>query len=254
MPSLPTLIVPNDTPSANLLSADELSALTAAPSESSETMQNSNERVDEGCCPFKPAQATQVISNSETDSKALMGQISDQSSAIYENLRRECQRIEENMKKAEDEVRKREEVTFILQRNEAEVSQLQAMQSMEMKQKKDAFAKLIEARADRKQTKKVQRNMMRQTKQRDRTIMLQEEASKAASRFKDLLNEKRKAFDLMIQHMESLHEKQRKQLSAAQEREISYEKMINDLQTRHLKEEVRASLNKKLQVRMNHRA
>jgi len=52
--------------------------------------------------------------------------------------------------------------------------------------------------------------------------------------------------------MEALHEKQRKQLSAAQERKMQYEKMINEIQNRHLKDEVRASLAKNLQVRMNH--
>ena len=36
-------------------------------------------------------------------------------------------------------------------------------------------------------------------------------------------------------------------------REMSYEKMLHELQNRHLPEEMRSSLNKKLQVQMNHK-
>ena len=94
--------------------------------------------------------------------------------------------------------------------------------------------------------------MMRQTKSRDRTISLQEEASRVAARVKEILAKKRTTFDLLMQHLEAIHEKQRKQVSAAQERRMQYEKMINEIQNRHLKDEIRASLAKNLQVRMNH--
>ena len=233
------------------LSIDGAQSLSAATS-----IANIN---DQGACPFKPAvsnteivQKTSSLMDEQDATVVFKNHMTEQSTSIFDSLRSECIRIEDNMKKAEDEVRHREEITFVMQRNEAELSRLQALQTVEVRQKKEAFVKLVEARAERKQAKKIQRNMMRQTKLRDRTIMLQEEASKAAGRVKEVLADKRKAFDLLIVHMESLHEKQRKQLSAAQERKIQYEKMINDLQTRHLKDEVRASLAKKLQVRMNH--
>ena len=72
----------------------------------------------------------------------------------------DCHRIEENVKKAEEEVRHREEVAFILQKNELECSRLSFIQQNEIKYKKDAFKKLIGARQERKMAKRTQRQMV----------------------------------------------------------------------------------------------
>jgi hypothetical protein len=205
-------------------------------------------------CKFKPAEPQNSGSSAadEEAMKSVVQHVNASATSIFESVRTDCIAVEANMKKAEDEARYREDLSFMVQRNEAENALTQHLQKDELNQRKDAFAKSMEARKERKTAKKTLRNMMRQTKMRDRTIMLQEEASRVAARVKEILQKKRAAFDLLVQHMESLHEKQRKQLSAAQERKFQYEKMINDIQNRHLKEEVRAALAKNLQVRINH--
>jgi hypothetical protein len=52
--------------------------------------------------------------------------------------------------------------------------------------------------------------------------------------------------------MYNVHEKQRKNLIQAQERKINNEKLMVNLETRHLTEEMRATVLKKFQVRQNH--
>jgi len=207
-------------------------------------------------CQFKPAKTEpQKVGSSAADEEAMKSvvqHVNANATSIFESVRNDCVAVEANMKKAEDEARYREDLSFMVQRNEAEIAFTLQLQKGELNQRKEAFAKSIEARKDRKTAKKTLRTMMRQTKMRDRTIMLQDEASRVAARVKEILGKKRAAFDLLVQHMESLHEKQRKQLAASQERKLQYEKMINEIQNRHLKEEVRAALAKNLQVRMNH--
>ena len=207
-------------------------------------------------CQFKPAKAEVITKGSsaadEEAIKPVMEHVNAKAFSVFESVRNDCVAVEANMKKAEDEARYREDLGFMVQRNEAEIAFTQTLQKEELIQRKDAFSKTLEARKDRKLAKKTLRTMMRQTKNRDRTIMIQEEASRVASRVKEILARKRAAFDLLMQHMESLHEKQRKQLASSQERKLQYERMINDIQNRHLKEEVKASLAKNLQVRINH--
>jgi hypothetical protein len=52
--------------------------------------------------------------------------------------------------------------------------------------------------------------------------------------------------------MYEIHEKQRKNLLQAQERRFLNEKLLIDLETRHMKEEVRITFQKKFQVRQTH--
>ena len=225
-------------------------------SSGSTTDVNESNHVVNSVCQFKPAKTEpQKSVSSAADEAAILPvveHVNAKATSIFENVRNDCIAVEANMKKAETEARYREDLSFMVQRNEAEIALTQSLQKDELIQRKDAFAKGIEARKERKVAKKTLRTMMRQTKMRDRTISLQEEASRVAARVKEILAKKRAAFDLLVQHMENLHEKQRRQLSAAQERKLQYEKMINDIQNRHLKEEVRASLAKNLQVRINH--
>jgi hypothetical protein len=195
---------------------------------------NGESKEESAVAPMTVSSSSGAFTKDE-EKKQFMSHLMGQANSIYVTLRNECNQIEENMKKAEDEVRHREEISFILQKNEQEISRMQTLQQVEIRQKKEAFVKLVEARNERKTAKRTQRNMMRQTKHRDRTIMLQEEASKAAKTVREILADKRTAFDALITHMETAHEKQRKQLSAAQLRKFQYEKMINDLETKHLK-------------------
>ena len=121
-----------------------------------------------------------------------------------------------------------------------------------MRQKREDFKRLIAARDERKKAKASIRKMLKSTRRRDIIIFQQELASQHAAKIKETLSFKREAFDALQSHLEMVHEKQRKQLYAAQERKADYEKNIHELQTKHMKEEVRSAEFKKFQVRQTH--
>ncbi len=82
--------------------------------------------------------------------------------------------------------------------------------------------------------------------------MQQALASSLVQELKTALTEKRIGYEEAVKHMERRHEKQRKQLVASQERRIAAERNTTDLETRHLSEEIRNSLIKNLQERINY--
>ena len=105
--------------------------------------------------------------------------------------------------------------SHILQKNEAEIAFMMSIQKEELNIRKEWFVKQIDARKSRKEGKKALRNMMRQTKDKDRSLMIQEEASRVAQRLHNILEMKRKAFDSLMQHTIDLHQKQSKHQYAA---------------------------------------
>ncbi|KAL2916411.1 hypothetical protein HK105_204167 [Polyrhizophydium stewartii] len=178
----------------------------------------------------------------------------EKNSALFKTLRAECQRIENNYFEAEREVMRSANVAFLSARGETELMGLLAAQAAETKQMEEAFEKLVAARKERKDAKRVQRATMRQTKRRDLLIRRQEATSKEMLSIKLALSELLAGFNSLIAHMESTHEKERKQLIAAQERKMANEKMLNELETKHLPEELRSTLSKKFHVRQTHQA
>ena len=98
----------------------------------------------------------------------------------------------------------------------------------------------------------LQTSISSELRDRDAVIGQQEEESRIAARHKQILSDKRIAFDgeqtthrtcerainavsEICQHLELRHDKQRKQLVAAQDRNIAYYKTLNEMATRHLR-------------------
>jgi hypothetical protein len=125
-------------------------------------------------------------------------------------------------------------------------------QAEEIRQLKASFQRLLETRSERKKAKLDHKVQMRKTKRRDLTIEEQEQASRATVRVKETLAFKRATFDATMEHTEQAHEKQRKQLTSAQERKMAYEKMVHEMQIRHMNEVLRSTESKKFQVRVTH--
>ncbi|KAI8930118.1 adenylate and guanylate cyclase catalytic domain-containing protein [Entophlyctis helioformis] len=175
------------------------------------------------------------------------------SEELYQALRRQCDVIEDNFEEAEYEVLRKDDITFLMNRQQVEISRLQASQVLEVKHRNSAFERSMAARKDRKDSKRHQRATIRQTKRRDLVIQRQETASKMALNTRSMVSERREAFDALIEHMEATHDRQRKQLSATQERKLATEKALTELETRHLPEEVRSMTMKKFANRVTHR-
>ncbi|KAJ3126323.1 hypothetical protein HK098_007706 [Nowakowskiella sp. JEL0407] len=174
------------------------------------------------------------------------------SATLYDELRQECQAIEEHMREAELEILKREEDAFLAIRFEQEISRLQTLQAVEMREKKLAFEKQMAARAALQKSKRMQKQLFRDIKKRDSVIMQQEEAARAKRIIQDQLSDKAKMFEQHLANVEAKHEKQRRQLIASQDRTISYEKTLHDLETKNKKEEMRSAMDKNFQAQLNH--
>ncbi|KAJ1536386.1 hypothetical protein HK096_011083 [Nowakowskiella sp. JEL0078] len=171
---------------------------------------------------------------------------------FYETLRYECQTIEDHMRDAEFDVLKKEEDAFLTIRFEHEISRMQTLQAAELRGRKVAFEKQLAARATRQKAKRAQKQLFRDIKKRDSTITEQEESASATEKIQEQLSDRSKQFEQQIAFVEAKHEKQRKQLIAAQERKLSAEKTLHDLETKHLKTELRSTLAKNFQARVNH--
>ena len=117
---------------------------------------------------------------------------------------------------------------------------------------KEEHARQILAREELGNSKKEARKNYRANKRRDMIIEHQAKLSHAALRLKDAILEKRVAFDTMAVHMNMIHEKQRQNLIASQERSHQHEKALITLETKGMKLETRNTHLKKFQVRVNH--
>ncbi|KAJ3044998.1 Guanylate cyclase 2G [Rhizophlyctis rosea] len=173
--------------------------------------------------------------NADEVEKYVSNNYQNQTKNLFERLKGECEIIEMGLRDAEVEVLKKEDEAFALQRMEIEISKLMASQAAEIRQKKEAFQAMLDARSDRKEGKAVKLKMFRSIRLRDVTIQQQNEASRVAELHKDTLTDKRQAFDALQQHLEKRHTKYSRQVIAAQERKIAYEKNLQGLSTRHLR-------------------
>lgn len=117
---------------------------------------------------------------------------------------------------------------------------------------KKELGDFIKARGERKEAKRKARTTIRGTKRRDALIQQKESTAALARRDKDSQKSKRKAFDLMMTHMVEVHQRQIKDQIAAQERKMQYERKLNEMESRSLKEEARRTMIKKYHVRENY--
>ncbi|KAJ3128432.1 hypothetical protein HK098_004509 [Nowakowskiella sp. JEL0407] len=171
---------------------------------------------------------------------------------FYNNLRQEYQSIELHMLESEQDVIRKEEDAFFLMRFEHELQRMQIIHAAEIRDRKAVFEKLIQTTNTRQKAKRAQKQLFRDIKKRDSTITDQEEAAKAMEKIQEQLSDRSKMFEQQIAFVEAKHEKQRKQTLAAQERKLNAEKTLHDLETKHLKSELRSTLAKNFQARINH--
>eukprot|EP00842_Homolaphlyctis_polyrhiza_P006348 jgi/Hompol1/6714/HPOL_005053-RA len=186
------------------------------------------------------------------DAASFRSAMDDKNKSLYDTLRNECERIEANFHNAECEVLRADDITFLMMRNQAELAELALAQSIEAKNKEESFEKMIAGRQERKEAKRIHRADLRRTKRRDLLILRQQTASQLATSVRIILSQRRQAFDDLIEHMESVHEKSRKQLIAAQDRKMQYEKALNELECQHLPTEMRSTVIKKFAIRQNY--
>ncbi|KAI8891975.1 hypothetical protein BC833DRAFT_546081, partial [Globomyces pollinis-pini] len=182
-----------------------------------------------------------------------MAHANDSIKQVFDGLRKQTLTIEQSIETGEQDVLAKDDIAFTMRANELALSNMANAHAVDYQKLKKGLAAILEARAEqRKKAKQEARKSIRASKKRDQIIQQQEKSAQAAARIRETISEKRTAFDALTNHMNEIHEKQRKNMMQAQERQYTTEKLLCDLETRHLKEEVRSTIMKKFQVRQNH--
>jgi hypothetical protein len=104
-----------------------------------------------------------------------------------------------------------------------------------MQKLKAEQARGLLARAERKNSKREARLNTRGTKRRDMIISHQEKVAHAVARLRQAVSEKRIQFDQQTVHLQKIHEKQRVNLLASQDRYYRNEKLLVELETSRMK-------------------
>jgi hypothetical protein len=144
------------------------------------------------------------------------------------------------------------EDAFFSEEDELEIVQALTRQAEELKCIKSLHESLLKDRGSRKQSKRLQREMQREIKQLHLKIHNQEQAQRTADEVKKMLQAHHERIERLITHTEDRHLKQTKQMTAAQERKISDQRVLMELQCRHLNEEQRSDAMKEFQFRVGH--
>jgi hypothetical protein len=171
---------------------------------------------------------------------------------LFDGLRDYGFTIEKDIAEGNTDLLNKESIAFLEKRHALAVQMMTEAHSEDFIKKRDTLNSTLVARNERKRAKREARFTIRSSKKRDQIIQQQEHAAQAAARVRESVNEKRAAFDALTQHMYDLHSKQNQSLVQAQDRRSVNEKLLVDLETRHLTEELRNTLQKKFQVRQNH--
>ncbi|KAJ3411483.1 hypothetical protein HDV05_002136 [Chytridiales sp. JEL 0842] len=252
LPQLPKKAQGDTTPTAIRSPASVRKApVSACPFVKSSPLRTS---IDDGNSSASATSSNASISSTNDDVvKSFRERQAEETDLQYQRLRKECELIEENILNAESEVLKRDEESFVLAQSETELANLKQQHANDIMRKKAMFEAFMAARKERKRIKALNRTMMRETKLRDQKIQQQDLTSKVVRETQMILNQKRSALSQLVSHIEDVHEKVRKQLVTSQERQNKTETILNELQSRHLKSEIRSTVVKKHQVKMNHK-
>ncbi|KNE65193.1 PAS domain S-box protein [Allomyces macrogynus ATCC 38327] len=171
---------------------------------------------------------------------------------IFENIRIDMEKVELNIRQAENEVFRKEEEAFFARQDEIEMNQLLQRQAYELARSDDAFESMLSERKVRKHTKKLQKQMSKEAKARDVKIRQQDTGKHMAREVRVMLAQHRQRFESLMAHMEARHVRQRQQLEFAQERKIRDQKALLEIETRGLREDLRGEIMKDFAYRINH--
>ncbi|KAJ3307416.1 hypothetical protein HDV03_000064 [Kappamyces sp. JEL0829] len=172
--------------------------------------------------------------------------------ALYAGLREEALETEDTIAAGEQELIQKMDFEFFKAQHKIAVANMVAAHSKILHSEKALLEAELVARRERKLAKRENRKAVRGSKNRDMVILKQKKAAESFNMVQQTATEKRLAFDALIAHTYEKHEKQRKDLMHSQERKYRNEKMFVELETRHLKPELRSTILKKFQVRQNH--
>ncbi|RKP17683.1 hypothetical protein ROZALSC1DRAFT_30547 [Rozella allomycis CSF55] len=161
---------------------------------------------------------------------------------IIGELRRNAIEVENEIKRAEIELSRR---------CEEEVSVMKAGHREEMEHKKQNHLRVLQERQNRRNTKRLQKQMYKETKSRAMLIHQQEASRMAAENLKKSVDMRRLANEALVVQMEERHIREQRQLQEEQERLMRDEQVFHELESKHLMEYEQMDKMKDFQFRMN---
>lgn len=160
--------------------------------------------------------------------------------------------MEHNASLAEKEVFFKAEESFFAQQDKQEISQTLARQAEQVRRLKMIQESHAKDRIERKQAKNFQRNLFRERKEKDGKIHAQELAHKVAAENKQMLKEQHERIQQLVEYTSEKHQKERRQLSASQDRKINDQKRLLDIQTDKMGEDEKNEVVKEFQLGISH--
>ncbi|KAI9218051.1 hypothetical protein BC828DRAFT_417634, partial [Blastocladiella britannica] len=173
---------------------------------------------------------------------------------MFESLRYDLDKMDGNIKQAENEIFRKEEEAFFVRQDEIEHAQLIKRQQDELLRTEAQFRSMLEERKGRKYTKRLQKHMAKEAKMRDARIRQQDTAKNLAAEVREALSQHRKRFEHLIVHIEGKQRRQHEQLLISQERKAKAQKALLDLEARGQHHELIEDIVKDFQYRQNHQS
>ena len=125
-------------------------------------------------------------------------------------------------------------------------------QGKELKALKTLQDLQVQDAVKRSTQKKFQREQQREIKNLFEKTHHQETAYRKTDEVKQALFEHRERCERLVEHMEDRHQKQIKQFAAAEDRKIMDQRVLMELQIRHLSEDQKADAMKEYHSKMTH--
>jgi len=171
---------------------------------------------------------------------------------IVNELLVDGQSIEDQVVIGENEIFFKNEESFYIAQDEQEVNALKNRHAIELRALKTLQDLKVQDMQKRGTQKKFQREQQREIKNLFEKTHNQETAYRKIDEVKQALFEHRERNERLVEHMEERHQRQIKQFTAAEERKVMDQRILMELQVRHLSEDQKAEAMKEYHSKMTH--
>jgi len=171
---------------------------------------------------------------------------------IVNELLVDGQSIEDKVVSGENEIFFKNEDNFFIAQDEQEITALKTRQQKDIRSLRALQEQQVQDANKRAVLKRYQRELQREIKNLFDKTHNQETAYRKTDEVKLTLLEHRERNEKHVEHIEERHQRQIKQFTAAEERKVMDQRILMELQVRHLSEDQKAEAMKEYHSKMTH--
>ncbi|KAL7753798.1 hypothetical protein RI367_000730 [Sorochytrium milnesiophthora] len=171
---------------------------------------------------------------------------------IFDALRSDLERMETVIKRTTIESFDQDEQDFFKKQDAMERAHLKARQELEVLRKNKYYETVARSTMLGLKAKEAHCDLVFTAKKEDTLVVQQDLAQNVDQTVKKMLDDHRATFNQRLEHTELRHTKERKQLSAAQDRKIQDRRTLMELETAHMSTELKQQAVKDMQFKANH--